>query len=349
MLRLIPKIIFGYLQEIIMELQNGMVQLSKTSTPSNSGIISNSNFGIAVDQDNNLWTSSLQSFDGNIWASFSNGGCYKGGPRLVFIDDNQDTWVSGTVSVGIESGIVEQPCVYYFSDIASEVFHFEEDDNLPELEAFSGQHLIGQLSDGTIILVGKTANGIEIKNFNGTSWDDFNTFNSPEVGMSYWGLWIDENDNILLGGAKDNETSQIAKFCNGDWTFYDLPEADGFPPVIFDLMVDNQSRLWFTGNVGLGSVPYTPTTCQTTHTKSLVDNKICSSVNYHNGFLTLMDCQSNNVNGVSYQLFDAAGKSIHTGSINSSSQFIGQLNSGLYFIHLKQNKSNIQTLKLFVK
>jgi len=316
---------------------------------SNSGIISNSNFGVAVDQNNNLWTSSLQSFENNSWLTFSNNGCYKGGARLVFIDDDNKKWVSGIVSVGFDTGIVEQPCVYQINDNNLNAYHFEEGDNLPELEAFSGYHLMGQLSDGTIILIGRTNNGIEIKNFNGTSWDDYHTFNSPEVGQSYWGLWIDENDNILLGGAKDNETAQIAKYCNGVWTFYDLPEADGFPSVIYNLMVDSQSRLWFAGNIGLGSVPYVSTICQTTSTQSVNQTKICSRINYQQGQLTLWDCGDYDTNSLDFHIYNSVGMFIKTGKLARSTHFVGQLAAGVYFIHLQNKDQENQILRFIAK
>ena len=292
-----------------------------------------------------MWTSSLQSFDGNIWETFSNNDCYDGGPRVVFVDDNNDVWVSGVVSIGIETGDVFQPCVYQISNGVSTSYHFDLGDNLPELEGPVGNHLIGQLSDGKVFIVGKTGSGIEIKSFNGTSWDDLNTFNSSEVGQSYWGLWVDENDNILLGGAKDNASAQIAKYCNGDWTFYDLPEVDGFPSVIYDLMVDSQSRLWFAGNVGLGSVPYVSTSCKTTSTRSIKNQLICSSLNYKEGNITLLNCTTSELNSLQFQIYDSTGKQVKNGTISNTSFFIGQLSSGLYFAHLRKNNSITQTLK----
>lgn len=265
------------------------------------------------------------------------------------MDDNNEVWISGVVSIGIETGDIFQPCVYHISNGISTSYHLDNGDNLPELEGPVGNHLVGQLSDGMIFVVAKTSNGIEIKNFNGSSWEDFHTFNSSEVGQSYWGLWVDENNNILLGGAKDNETAQIAKFCNGNWTFYDLPEADGFPSVIYDLMVDSQSRLWVAGNVGLGSVPYVPTTCQTTSTNPPLNKEICSNLHYQQGVITLLDCDEFNFNSLEYQIYDSVGKKVKNASVSGSSFFIGELPSGLYFINLQKNKISTQTLKFIAK
>ena len=82
---------------------------------SNSGIISNSNFGIAFDQNDVLWTTSRQSFDGLDWVTHPHNDCWFGGPRLVFVDDQNDIWISGVISLGIETGIVNPTlCLSYF-------------------------------------------------------------------------------------------------------------------------------------------------------------------------------------------------------------------------------------------
>ena len=103
---------------------------------SNSDIVSNSNFGIAIDQNNHLFTTSWQSFDGSNWQYYGHDDCYKGGARNVFVADNNDIWISGTPSIGIETGTVTQPCVHRISNGIISSFHFENGDNLPKVGRF---------------------------------------------------------------------------------------------------------------------------------------------------------------------------------------------------------------------
>ena len=168
--------------------------------------------------------------------------------------------------------------------------------------------------------------------------------------MSYWGIWIDENDNILLGGSKDNETAQIAKFCShtSEWTFYDLPESSGFPSVIYDLMVDSQSRLWFTGNIGLASVPYTPTTCLTSSTETTFKSELCASVSFQQGFINFHDCEKILNGNLQFDLYDSVGRLLDHREISAASIFVDDLTAGVYYVQLIDEKNLPQVIKMII-
>lgn len=315
---------------------------------SNSNIISNSVFGVGVSPDNTLWHTRLQSFDGNDWDLFSNT-CTSGSKRQVSFSSAGDTWISGGVTLGIESGIIYQPCVYQISGDTVVSFHFETDDNVPKLDGGSGYHLLSELADGSLLLFGRTAIGIEVKKFNGTGWDDFDLFESNEVENSgYYGIYRAENDAVWLCGPKGQITSQIVKYCDGNWTVYDLPMSEGFPSSLYDILVDGD-ELWAVGNVGICQVTLPEENC------GIIDNlntpvkeKLCESVTYDNGQLTLHSC-SDQTFPLQYILVNTMGQIVKSGNFYSRAEEVGLMESGIYILQLKNKQGNFSSVKMLVK
>jgi|GEM_PF-4581086 len=311
----------------------------------NSGINSNSVFGLAVDHDNTVWLTSMQSFDGTDWTSFSTNFCNFGGRRSVFVADDNDIWISGVYSVGIETGIITQPCVYRISNGTSSSFHVNNGDNLPELSG--GQHLIAELADGTVLIAGKTTTGLVINKFDGSGWVHYATYNGSDVGDAFWGICVDHSDNIFIAGRKNATTSQIVKLCNGEWTVYDLPEADGFPNAIFDIFVDSQSRLWIAGDKALCSLEYIASNCLTTDIQDNIQSPVCEKMWYDQGYLHLEDCPSL-ISGAQIKVYDTSGRLVVQQSVSESSVYLGRLNKGIYFVQLYAADLPVQFSKLYV-
>ncbi len=308
----------------------------------NSGLISNSVFGVGIDHDNVLWTTTLQSFDGTTWETYDRQECFHGGMRKVFVDSDNTVWISGTYSIGIESGIVDQPCVFRIADGESTAFHFLDGDNLPEI--YGGYHLIDQLPDGTLFIAGKTEDAIVMKTFDGTAWQDWVSYTGPEVGTSYWDVHVDVNGNILLGGEKEDGIAQIAKYCQGEWTFYDLPEEDSFPGVIFELLVDSQSRLWIVGANGLASVPYTPTTCLTVDVEDPVETPTTKPyLSYHEGYLSVWNLPADqSLQAIS--IYDPLGQQVGNYQWSGQPLFVGKLPAGTYAAQMQMREQRQSVL-----
>lgn len=311
----------------------------------NSGINSNSVFGLAVDHDNTVWLTSMQSFDGANWTSFSTNFCNFGGRRSVFVADDNDIWISGVYSVGIETGIITQPCVYRISNGTSSSFHVNNGDNLPVLSG--GQHLITQLADGTVLLAGKTTDGVVLHKFDGTGWGHYATYNGSDVGDAFWGICVDHSDNIFIAGSKNATTSQILKLCNGAWTVYNLPEEDGFPRAIFDVFVDSQSRLWIAGDKALCSLPYASSYCLTTDIQDHMPAMVCQKIWYDQGYLNVENCPASNVD-FQVRIYDTSGRLLINQQELQSPLYVGILTKGIYFVQLQADGMPLQYSKLYV-
>ena len=319
----------------------------------NSDIISNSIFGVGVSSDNTIWHTALQSYDGNDWNEYPMS-CttgLTGSKRDVFFTASSDTWITGGISKNIDLGTIYQPCVYQIKEDSLSTFHVNEGDNLPVLSASGGNHLMSQLSDESLLMFGKTDNGIEVKKFNGSSWEDFDNYLSSEIDSSaYWGIYTEENNSIWLCGSKHltNAISQIVNYCNGQWTVYNLPESDGFPSALHDVLIDDD-ELWVVGNTGIMMVELLEESCTSTSIKEFQDSKShCESITYNNQYISINGC-TNIEYPLKYNLVNNLGQNITTGIMTYEKVMIKSLATGIYFFQIKDEKNNFKTFKFLVK
>lgn len=314
----------------------------------NSGLIHDHVDGIGIDNNNNLWLSNLQSYDGVSWSQspLINSSCEGGGGSKYFVTSNNDIWFTNGPSADIHNfNIVIQPCAFRVSSGNGEAFHVDFGVNLPVFDLFvpfQGFHLVNEMSDGTVFIAGKTSNGIELKTFNGSDWVDWVSYGGPEVANSYTCVWVDENDNILFGGSKNATTSQIAKYCNENWTFYDLPESMGFPNTINDIMIDNSGTLWIVGgSTGLCSLEYTSVPCLITSTEI---NEAASeySIYFSDNKLVVAGLQDL----LTFEIINVLGQSISKGVINEEVAQVGHLDTGIYTVRIQTADGIIRTSKI---
>ena len=311
---------------------------------SNSNVISGGLSSIAIDNNNHLWTNNRQSFDGSNWTTFDNNGCYEGSHSIVFIDSENNIWITGTYLIGIETGFIHQPCVFRITEDSVYSFHINNGDNLPILSA--GYHLINELSDGSILIFGRTIDGIEVKIYNGSGWDNLSNYNSSssEVAKGFLDICIDGNDNILLAGYNESNSSQIAKYCNSDWNFYNLPDSNGFPSQIYSIFIDSQNRLWIAGS-SLCSMDYSSSNCQTVNTSNL---QISNFLKYKisNDYIEFINIE--NYEGIiDYKVFNLLGDRLLCGKAINKSICIRNIANGIYFLNLTTKTGKTESIKFF--
>lgn len=314
----------------------------------NSDINFNYIGGIGVDADNQLWLSNLQSFNGVAWseANFTSVLCEDQAQPKCFISSSNEAWFTDAPKADIHNfNNVHQPCVTQVSNWNGTAYHADNGSNLPIFNVFTpfqGFHLINELSDGTLFIAGKTANGIELKTYDGSDWVDWTSYGGPEVAISYTCVWVDENDNIFLGGSKDATTSQIAKFCNSDWTFYNLPESMGFPHIIQDILIDQSSRMWIAGANGLCSLDYISVPCMITETETSTI-QLNVEMYFSGEFLVITGLPEPK----SFEILNMLGQSVSNGIVNRTFGRIGDLKTGVYGVRIRTVSGSNWAGKIF--
>lgn len=296
---------------------------------SNSGLISNSVFGVGVDLGNQLWHTELQSFNGLDWATipFS---CNSGSRRRLFFPSSGEVWVSGGSSVHIEEGIVFQPCVYRIADNDLVAYHADSGDNLPDLSFGSGHHLMSEAPDGTILLFGRGSSGaIEAKALLDDAWVDWGLYEGPEVAESaYYSIWTEPDGTAWLCGQKGNGVGQIVQYCQGEWTVYDLPEDLGFPNAFFDIMV-NGNTMWAVGSTGICELELPERSCLSPSAQQEQEEvPLCDRVYYTHPDIIFEHCKA----GTLYGVYGLDGRLVAQGEAQQGQRITVPLSNGLYLL-----------------
>ena len=315
---------------------------------SNSNINSNSVFGVGVDSNNNVLHTGLQSFNGNEWKDYPRfcTSTTTGVSRKVSFSDSGETWITGGISINIDLGIIYQPCIYHIKGDSTNTYHLNEGDNIPELNT-DGYHLVSQINDGSILLFGSTNNGIEVKIFNGSNWDDFDSYTSNEVqGSKYFNIYTEDDNTIWLCGSKTTfeNTSQLVKYCKGEWTVYNLPESDGFPSDFRDVLIDG-TDLWAVGITGIWKVEIPEDSCENTSRINFSEENQCKSISYEYSHIQLHECNKN-IFPLKYLLINSLGQTIKSGTMNSDKEVLNIEGNGIFYFRVEGKNNEVNTFKI---
>ncbi len=302
---------------------------------------------IAVDKNNLKWLTSVQSFDGDNFNTIDKQGCVSGTLTRVFVARNNDVWISGTYTNGVD-GMAVQPCVFRVVNNTATAFRENNGHLVPHLaESTYTHHLIGELSDSTIFIVGRGFK-LELKKFVNGNWVPWasKSVMGTGVGNKLNSLWVDKNNNVLIGATQLSGKPQIIKYCAGNFTLFNFPANVGFP-LINDLMVDAHNNIWLVGNSGICSSPYNLTDCSIVSQTELAPQAICQKLYYAESSLFVDGCGFD-APTLHYRMFNVVGQLIKSGTINGQSSFIGALQQGVYFVALQLDDGTKQLVKVHV-
>jgi len=207
----------------------------------NSGLTTNGTGGIIMDRLSNVWTTSgtdLIKFDGITWE------------RISPPSNDLLAFVAGGFS-GIGMGDYIWFCGHdglYKMNIFDHNFqvYTQFNSGLPS-------NVCSFLAADTInnILWIGTANGLA--RFNGINWQVFNNTNSPMTANEVHGLAIDKNGKIWMTIKRwplsTTDTSAYVMFDeqNSIWNVFNTTNAQFHIAGAWDIQVDNNNSIWFTG------------------------------------------------------------------------------------------------------
>jgi streptogramin lyase len=169
--------------------------------------------------------------------------------------------------------------------------------------------------------------------YDGTSWTQYTTANTPLPEDDLRGVAVDHNDNIWITfWGTGNGVGGVAKYDHNIWTIY-TPQNSSLPTyAVTDIVVDVNNHIWVGSELGLAEFDGTNWNVYT-NSNSGLSNYVINDVEY--------DKTTNKLyvaTGVSIDVFDGANWS----HINSSNSPVSS--TGLYEVDAKGNDLIIGTI-----
>ena len=208
-----------------------------TYTATNSGLVSNRVFSIAIDGNGDKWFGTdggVSKFDGNTWTTYttSNSGLADNWVSAIAIDENGDKWFGTDGGVSKFDGNTWTTYTTSNSGLGY---------NWISVVVIDGD---GNKWFGTYGVCGG------VSKFDGATWTTFTTSNSGLASNCVFSIGIDNNNNhwFGLGGT---QSGRVSKFDGATWTTYTTANS-GLSNRVTSIAVDGNSGKWF-GTYGFGA------------------------------------------------------------------------------------------------